>query len=103
MNIFKYKIKPEFRISNELTQEQKDKIKQLRADGLSYNRIADIMGISRYTAYFHCLSDLEKIEFYKKVKHRPPKEVERERQKAFKQRKIHLYEIGGLYEKGENE
>ncbi len=103
MNIFKYKIKREFRILNELTQEQKDRIKQLRADGLSYNSIADIMNISRYTAYFHCLSDSEKIEFYNKVRHRPSKETERNRQRMFRQRKIHLYEIGGLYKKGEED
>lgn len=101
MNLLKYRIKPEYRLTNKLTNAEKKKIVKLRSKGLSYNKIADIMHISRYTAYFYCLSDDAKVEFYKKVEHRPSREVENERQKRFRKRKLKLFKLGGLYKKKE--
>ena len=92
-----YKIKPEFMNRRFLTQAEINEIKILRADGVSYNRIAEILNISTYTAYYYCLSERDRVEFVKKTRHRISKEAELKRQKMFLKRKRLLYKIGGLY------
>lgn len=49
-----------------ITKQQIERIRELRAAGMSLPKIADIVGVSKYSAWFYTLEDTSKYKYVHK-------------------------------------
>ena len=52
-------------MNSKITPEMSSEIIKLKATGMSLNKIADRMGVSRTSIYYHCKSNQQAIDDYK--------------------------------------